>query len=160
MLVGMEASSDMALTRSWNTLLGQGVLRFVPRQPKDKIFRFLAMADVVVSPRASGSNIALKIFDYLAAGKPIVAADSPAHRALLNEERAVLIQNTPEELSRAIVRLLQDPNESRRLGESAKAYAQKYLSRSAFTSRVAELYNLEGLPALQNPKAVFDGRPI
>ena len=40
--------------------------------------------------RAYGGNLPLKIFDYLAASRPIVATDIPTHRTVLTEERAVL----------------------------------------------------------------------
>ena len=37
--------------------------------------------------RAYGGNLPLKIFDYLAASRPIVATDIPTHRTVLSEER-------------------------------------------------------------------------
>jgi glycosyltransferase involved in cell wall biosynthesis len=103
---------------------------------------FLAMADVVVSPRDNTGNVGIKVFEYMAAGKPIVATDTPAHRALLDEDRAVLVGLSPEEMGSAIVRLLRDRIAAKRLGESARAYAEKNLTWDAFADRVADLYAL------------------
>jgi glycosyltransferase involved in cell wall biosynthesis len=102
----------------------------------------MAIADVLVSPRDDIGNIGLKIFEYMGAGKPIVATDTPAHRAVLDETRAILVDPSPEAMGRAIVRLLRDRAAGKRLGESARAYAQKNLTRDAFADRVADLYAL------------------
>jgi len=53
----------------------------------------------------------LKLFDYMAAGVPIVASDLPALREVLtDEENALLVPpGEPDGLARAIERLLGDP---------------------------------------------------
>ena len=105
------------------------------------MYSFLAMADVLVSPREEGSNFPLKVFDYLAAGKPIVATDWPAHRQVLNEERALLVEPSGDAIAVAIVRLLRDPDMAARLGAAGKAYAEEELAWSAFSEMVAALYD-------------------
>ena len=50
-----------------------------------------------LAPR--GDNLPLKVFDYLAAGKPIVATDIPAHRSALDESRALLTGTCPAEIA-------------------------------------------------------------
>lgn len=141
LLVGSEGLSHSGLGQEGIGLQKQGVLRLIPRQPNSMMTRYLAIADVVVSPREYGRNIGLKIFDYMVAGKPIVATNSPAHRAVLNDNLAVLVNLTPEELGGAIVRLLEDPEMAKRLGETAKAYADKNLTWKAFVTQVGDLHN-------------------
>jgi glycosyltransferase involved in cell wall biosynthesis len=102
----------------------------------------MAIADVLVSPRDDIGNIGLKIFEYMGAGKPIVATDTQSHRAVLDETRAILVDLSPEAMGRAIVRLLRDRAAGKLLGESARAYAQINLTRDAFADRVADLYAL------------------
>ena len=78
LLIGATAPSDRAGRQaSW--------LRLVPRQPQAEIAHYLALADVLVSPRVHGRNLPLKIFDYMAAGKPIVATEGEPHRRVLSE---------------------------------------------------------------------------
>lgn len=141
-LVGDHSSSDLPQSKSAGRLRKQGALRLIPQRPTSEIPCFLAMADVVVSPRDNTGNVGIKIFEYMAAGKPIVATDTQAHRAVLDEDRAVLVGFSPEEMGSAIVRLLRDRIAAKRLGESARAYAQKNLTRDAFADRVADLYAL------------------
>lgn len=141
LLVGNHAGSDLSLPEPADRLRKQGTLRLIPSQPKSEIPRFLAMADVVVSPRDNTSNVGIKIFEYMAAGKPIVATDTPAHRTVLAEDRAVLVNLSPEKMGSAIIQLLRDPATARLLGESARAYAEKNLAWKAFADQVADLCN-------------------
>lgn len=141
LLVGKHDVAGLAVSARTTDFLRRGVLQCLPRQPKSVIPTFLAMADVVVSPRMYGSNVGIKVFEYLSSGKPIVATDSHTHRTVLDENRAVLVGLSPEEIAKAIVRLLRHPQEASRLGNAARAYAREYLSWPAFLEQVAQLYD-------------------
>jgi glycosyltransferase involved in cell wall biosynthesis len=136
-LVGGKAPSDM---NSRFGLAGdeiRGALRIVPRQPKGIIARFLALADLVVSPREPRGTLPLKIFDYMAAAKPIVAVDSPHHRRVLDDERALLVEASPEALAEGITWLLLHGEEAEQMGIRARAYADKELRWEAFLKLVS-----------------------
>jgi glycosyltransferase involved in cell wall biosynthesis len=139
-LVGALESDGTTVTNGHAALVREGALRVVKRQPRERIPGFLAMADVLVSPRAYGDNLPLKIFDYLAAGKPIVATDIPAHRAALDGERALLTGNAAPEIARGIVTLLRDPALAARLAAAGHAHAVERLGWFSFVRSVGELY--------------------
>jgi glycosyltransferase involved in cell wall biosynthesis len=143
-LVGDETPSRFSRSKSAALLRERGALRLVPRQPKSKINAFMAIADVLVSPRDDTGNIGIKIFEYMGAGKPIVATDTPSHRAVLDETRAILVDLSPEAMGSAIVRLLRDRAAGKRLGDSARSYAGKNLGWKTFADGVANLYLLGG----------------
>lgn len=140
LLVGAPDSGGTLVERGHADLVREGALRVVKRQPREKIPAFLALADVVVSPRAYGDNLPLKIFDYMAAGKPIVATDIPAHRAVLNDGVALLTGLWSPDLARGIVRLLRDPALATRLGEAGRALAEERFGWFSFVRSVGELY--------------------
>jgi glycosyltransferase involved in cell wall biosynthesis len=118
-----------------------GALRVIDRQPRHEIPAFLAMADVLVSARAYGGNLPLKIFDYLAASRPIVATDIPTHRTVLSDERAVLVAPTTDALAGGILALLADPERGRRLAAAGRQYAKTHLGWGRFVQSVSELYD-------------------
>jgi len=118
-----------------------GALRVVTRQPRHEMPAFLAMADVLVSARAYGGNLPLKIFDYLAASRPIVATDIPTHRTVLTEERAVLVAPRTDALAAGIVSVLSDPARAARLAAAARQYAKTHLGWGRFVEAVSELYD-------------------
>ncbi len=139
-LVGASESGGTAVERGHVDLIRNGSLRVVRRQPRERIPAFLSMADVVVSPRAYGDNLPLKIFDYLAAGRPIVATDIPAHRSVLDESRALLTGPWSPALASGIVRLLRDRELACRLADAGRAFAEERFGWFSFVRSVRELY--------------------
>jgi glycosyltransferase involved in cell wall biosynthesis len=118
-----------------------GALRVVDRQPRHEMPAFLAMADLLVSARAYGGNLPLKIFDYLAASRPIVATDIPTHRSVLSEERSVLVAPRTDALADGIIGVLADPERAQRLAAAARQYAKTHLGWGRFVQAVSELYD-------------------
>ncbi len=121
-------------------LLASRVLRIIDRQPRPAMAAYHALADVLVSPRAYGGNLPLKVFDYLAAGRPIVATDIPTHRTVLAEDRAVLVAPASGAIAEGILSLLRDPERAARIGRAARRYAREHLAWEAFVSSVEEIY--------------------
>jgi glycosyltransferase involved in cell wall biosynthesis len=91
------------------------------RRSRHEIPDFLALADVLVLARKRGKNVPLKIFDYLKSEKPIVATDIPAHRAVLNEKTAIMVQPNPEALARGILLALKDTDLSKKGDRTVQA---------------------------------------
>jgi glycosyltransferase involved in cell wall biosynthesis len=124
--------------------------RLVRRQKAALVPRYLAAGDIAVSPRKRGSNLPLKVIEYLAAGLPIVATDIPAHRTLLDHQLAVLVEPGGDGLARGIIGLLENAELRQRYALAAREHASRHLDRAAFVLSVATLYGeLErvGLPS-------------
>lgn len=139
-LVGAHDSHLASTLRQLNGRVPDGAYRLVGRQPRELIPRYLALADVLVSPRVYGGNLPIKILEYLAAGRPIVATSIPAHRALLTDDLALLTEPSPEALARSITTLLTEPKKAEELALVAREHAERNLSWIAFVQSVAELY--------------------
>jgi glycosyltransferase involved in cell wall biosynthesis len=108
---------------------------------------FVAAADILVSPRRHGDNVPLKIFDYLEAGKPIVATDIPTHRTLLDDDRALLVGSSARDLAASISMLLLDTAAADRLGRAARRWSERHLGWESFRERVANLYHAAVTPS-------------
>ena len=96
--------------------------------------RYLAAADVAVLPNSAQSDNSryytspLKLFEYLAAGRPVVASDLPALREVLRDgENALLVApDDPGALARGIRRLLDDRQLAGRLAAQGRRDAQAH----------------------------------
>lgn len=101
-------------------------------RPRDVGAR-LSEADVLVLPNPSSAlsrdfTSPLKLFEYMAAGRPIVASDLPAIREVLTDGRnAVLFEaGNPQALTAAIRRIKADPDLGQRLAATALADVREY----------------------------------
>jgi glycosyltransferase involved in cell wall biosynthesis len=90
-------------------------LILIDRQPHTKIPYYLKAADVLVLPNKKGDAMSekytspLKLFEYMAAGRPIVASDLSSIREILNDKNAVLVvPNNPHMLAGGIRKILED----------------------------------------------------
>ena len=143
-LVGAEEGGTPGDLRDAIDRVPKSALRIVPRQPRDALPSFIAMADILVSPRAGGDNLPLKVFDYIAAGKPIVATDFPIHRTILNEERAMLVAPDAAAMAEGIVMLLKDRALAARLASAARDHSESCYGLAAFRALVDEVYERAG----------------
>lgn len=114
-------------------------VRVRTRIARDETPNYLALADVLMSPRMHGDNLPLKAFDYLITAKPIVASDIPAHRALFDERVALLSPPTAEGFADAICQVLQDGELSSDLESAARAFSEEHLIWDRFVDRVDEM---------------------
>lgn len=141
-LVGAErADASSAVRKRLAELTHPAAYRILERQPRDAIPGYLALADVVVSPRVFGSNLPIKLLEYLAAGRAIVATAIPAHLAVLNDERALLVESKSAALGWAILELLENPERARRLQDAARSFAECHLDWLGFVHSVGELFS-------------------
>jgi glycosyltransferase involved in cell wall biosynthesis len=111
---------------------------FAGERPPEEIPLFLDAADVLVSPRSTGTNTPLKIYQYLRAGRPIVATRLLTHTQVLNDDVSVLTAPTPDGLAAGILGALADPVAARVLGERARALAESKYSYEAYVARTRE----------------------
>ncbi len=79
--------------------------------------------DIALQPRVVAYASPLKLFDYMAAGRAIVAPDQPNIREILRHEQTALLFDPDREgaLWQAVARLLADPALRARLGAAARA---------------------------------------
>jgi len=111
---------------------------FVGQRPAEEIPAYLDAATVLVSPRSTGTNTPLKIYQYLRAGKPIVATRLLTHTQVLDDEVAVLTGATPDELAAGMLSVLADPARGARLGANARALAEAKYTYEAYLGRTRE----------------------
>jgi glycosyltransferase involved in cell wall biosynthesis len=114
-------------------------------------FEYIHRADVCLLPLTATSIGArhtspIKLFEYMAAGKPIVAADLPSIRAVVTPgvHALTVAVGDPRAFAAAIDRLLADPAESARLAAAARTRAADFTwenrgrTIAAFLERIAE----------------------
>ena len=89
---------------------------------RDAIPELVQHFDIALQPASVAYASPLKVFEYMAAGRAIVAPDQPNLREILEHERTALLFNPgdPNAMWQAVARLAQDGALRRRLGEAAR----------------------------------------
>ncbi len=99
-----------------------------------KVPAYLAAADVLVLPNSARAEISarytspLKLFEYLASGRPVVASDLPSLREVLSHGRNgwLVAPDDPKALAEGIERVINDPELAARLAENGRETARRY----------------------------------
>lgn len=108
-------------------------LTILPFQNRSLVSSFLTAADVLVLPNSGKSPISskytspLKLFEYMAAKRPIVSSDLPSLREVLNEGNAFFAKpDDSKSLADAITLALMEKDSAQKKSEQAFFDVQKY----------------------------------
>jgi glycosyltransferase involved in cell wall biosynthesis len=123
----VEKHRNIAQRNGLNNVMFQGYV------PHAEVPLYLFAADILLMPYSATLITAdrcspLKMFEYLAAGRPIISSNLPIlHSVLRPEENALLIQpDSAAELTQAIIRILAEPNLAEHLSQNARRDSQQY----------------------------------
>ena len=89
---------------------------------------FYERAAISVLPLETGGGTSIKTIESLAYAMPTVASSVAARGLGMEHERHLLIADSPDDLARCCIRLLQQPGEARVLGENGRAEVIRRLS--------------------------------
>jgi glycosyltransferase involved in cell wall biosynthesis len=115
---------------------------FTGAQPKSEMCEYLAAADACV---ATLKNIPMyrttypnKIFDYMAAGRPVVLAiDGVIRQVVEDADCGIFAQpGNPVALADAIRTIAADKDEARRMGLAGRQYLEEHFSRERMAEKL------------------------
>lgn len=100
---------------------------------RDVLARQIAGATVCVAPlrrdvrnKTQGCS-PIKLFEYMAAARPVVATDLPCVREIVDDDRGELVSSPrPKLLAERIMALLDDPTRRHELGRRAQAWVREH----------------------------------
>jgi len=113
---------------------------FSGTRPPSELAAFLALADVLASPRVKGENTPFKIYSYLASGRPIVATRIPTHTQLLDDSLAFLVDPTSEALAAGLRQALEQKDDARGRADRGLALVEREYSVERYREKIARAY--------------------
>jgi glycosyltransferase involved in cell wall biosynthesis len=144
-IVGGDASQIEALRRQTRRAGVESHFALVGVVPPEEVSRYHQLADALVSTRVRGSNTPLKIYQYLRAGRPIVATRIRSHTQVLEESAAELVEPSPLAIAEGLVRVLTHPARAADLAREAARLSRERFDERIYLDRLAGL--LSRLPA-------------
>jgi glycosyltransferase involved in cell wall biosynthesis len=129
--------SKMKALNTTNVVSLDGVAR-------DEVPGLLAAADICLVPLRDvplfSTFIPSKIFEYLAAGKPVVASVRGEPGEILREAGAIVVEpGQPRELADAITKLAADDAAQAAMSSSGRRYVQQNFDRNELAAKYAAI---------------------
>lgn len=118
---------------------------FFPPVPKTKMASVLAAADAclaILKPiELYKTTYPNKVFDYLAAGKPVVLAIDGEIRKVVDQAGAGVFAQPgdPQAVAQAVRTLASDPQAAQRMGAAGRAYVSVHFNRAVLSDQLALL---------------------
>jgi len=119
----------------------------LPPVPPGDVIGAASTADLGVSPIVDSClnyrySLPNKLFQYMAAGIPVVASDFPQVRDVVEGSGAGLVVDTadPESIAHGIVRVLGDPTAARGMGERGRDAVAERLNWTTSARTLLEVY--------------------
>ena len=140
------AFSPPALQAEVERSPGWARVRYLGRLGHERIPGVLAQARVGLIPLHPIGNYVeaypVKLFEYMAAGLPVIATDVPLWREVLETHGCGVCvpHGSPERLGEAIGALLDDDERARGMGERGRAAAVAHYSWETQSAVLLELY--------------------
>ena len=133
----LETTSELGLSDKFT---------FTGKIPYEQVPLYINAADVCVAPfiKERNSKIglsALKTYEYLACGKPIVASSIPGVKDLIESSGGGIsvTPESPEELAAAVVRLLSDEKTRAAMGRKGRRYVVENHSWDGVARKILEI---------------------
>lgn len=130
---GLEGEPDFARVRALSERVAPGRVTFTGMVEPPRVAALLRGADVLALPNTPGRasrayTSPLKLFEYMASGRPIVASDLPALREVLAPDaNAVLVEaGDAGALAAGLARVLDDAALASRLAAQAREDAREW----------------------------------
>jgi glycosyltransferase involved in cell wall biosynthesis len=140
LLIGGQPDQVAAGRRRADSLgLGAQVL-LTGQLPQSDAQRLVGLAGACVSPRFSGDNTPLKIYQLMASGVPMVATRIESHTQVLDDDIATLTGVSTRELADGMIAVLRDPQLARAKAANAQARYQRDYSRDVYTAKMRALF--------------------
>ena len=114
---------------------------FLGPRPVAHLARYLAEADLLVSPRIKGQNTPMKLYSYLHSGKAIVATALPTHTQVLNHHVAILTEPSPAAFAQGMLSLIEDAALRAQLGIAGKGLVEEKYNYTTFRTKLNGLFD-------------------
>ncbi|GAB4149473.1 MAG: glycosyltransferase family 4 protein [Bacteroidia bacterium] len=117
---------------------------FVGREDVGKILSVSKVGIVTLHPtKAYVDSLPIKLFEYMAAGIPVVASDFPLWRSIVEKHNCGLLVDplNPDAIAQAINAILSDDEKARQMGENGRVAALAEYSWSAEAEKLCQLYS-------------------
>jgi sugar transferase (PEP-CTERM/EpsH1 system associated) len=101
---------------------------------------YLGRATVSVSPLRYGVGIQNKVLEAMAMGVPVVTTSNACRALMVERDSHLLVGDSARELAQAVLSLLADEGQRRRLGEAGRRYVEAHHDWDRIATQLESIY--------------------
>jgi polysaccharide biosynthesis protein PslH len=101
---------------------------------------FLQKATVAVTPITYGTGIQNKVLEAMACATPVVSSSQAVSALRIVSGRDALVAQEPIDFAGAVLQLLRDPEQQKRIGEGGRAYVEAHHQWPEITAQLEGIY--------------------
>jgi glycosyltransferase involved in cell wall biosynthesis len=131
-IVGKDPSPDIKELQKNPRIIVTGTV--------EDIRPFLCRATVSVVPLLYGAGIQNKILEAMATATPVVTTCGAISALEAQPDEHLLVSDDPDGFSQAVLKLMQDPNLQKKIGEAGETYVRANHQWSSIASRLVHIY--------------------
>lgn len=121
-----------------------------------EVARYLSVADICVAPEPSNSyndrSTMIKMMEYMALQKPVVAFDLPEHRFTAQAAAVYAVANDEHDFARQIVLLMDNPKQRQKMGQEGRTRIEKALAWQHQEKQLLKAYESLELTGNHSPR--------
>jgi len=102
--------------------------------------KFMNSKAIMIVPLTSGGGMRVKIIEGMALGKTIVSTAIGAEGIAFENEKNIVIANTPEEFKKAIDKCITDKNFSDTIGANARKLVEQKYDNFVISTKLSDFY--------------------
>jgi len=138
---------DLNKKREW--IINPGIIPF------EEIPGFIRACDVCVAPVFSGSGTRLKILEYMAAERPVIATTKGAEGILVTDSRDIVLADSAGSFAEKLLWLLGNPEEAKNIALNGKSLVRKSYGWEQIVKRFMSLTKAADLTMSRSKKIVI-----
>ena len=141
-IVLLGDGKDKPILQEQAARMGLSNIHFLPSMPKAEMAKALAAADAclaILKPLKLYATVyPNKVFDYMAAGRPVILAIDGAIRKVIEEAGAGIFVPPGDSiaLAKTIRQLAADPANGKRMGNSGRKYLEQHFNRPMLAAQM------------------------
>jgi 1,2-diacylglycerol 3-alpha-glucosyltransferase len=136
----VQAELRAAIVAQTEALGIQSRVRWVDGHPLSDLPDYLALADVAMMPRPLCPGHPIKLLNYMAMSRPIVASVGGAKGIVHLKNGLTCRDHDSDDMAAAITQLLQNPELGRQLGEAARQTVEEQYEWKTLCLRIEQIY--------------------
>jgi polysaccharide biosynthesis protein PslH len=103
---------------------------------------FMTKGQVMIVPLRSGSGMRIKIIEAMALGRCVVTSKIGTEGIQSTHEDNILISDTPNDFKNNLLRVLQEPDLSSKIGQKARIFVESSFDNKLIADRLADFFKM------------------